>query len=156
MSDTLFPDRDCTKVEIDGVSVPEVFGTIDKEVEAVRYSAGISDISCVGVLRISGDHAYELTDRICPCFLHIRVNQMKHTLLLKEDGSPLADIYICKEQSGYIILGKGMQPWSTAILKICSLILKRRGLSRQHLPSRNSNGVSHTLRRACLQWHSMR
>jgi aminomethyltransferase len=108
MSDYFFPNFNCKKVEIDGVSVPEVFSTIDKEVGAVRHSVGISDISCVSVLRISGEHAYELTDRICPCFLHIRVNQMKHTILLKENGSPLADIYICKEQSGYVILGKGM------------------------------------------------
>ncbi len=108
MSDSFFPDSDCTRIEIDGVSVPEVFSSIDQEVSAVRNSVGVSDVSFVSVLRISGEHAYDLIDRICPCFLYVKTNQMKHTILLKESGSPLVDIYICKERINYLILAKGM------------------------------------------------
>ncbi len=76
MSDSFFSQRDCSRIEIDGVSVPQVFSSIDQEVQALRNSVGVSDISFVGVLRIAGEHAFDLIDRICPCFLYMRINQI--------------------------------------------------------------------------------
>ncbi len=98
----------CKTAGIDGVTVPVLFTSLEQEVHALRTSTAISDISCIALLRISGEHTFNLLDRVCPCFLFIKTNQMKHTLLLTEEGIPFADIYLCKEEKDYIVMGKGL------------------------------------------------
>jgi aminomethyltransferase len=95
-------------VDIDGVGVPSVFTSIKDEALAVRRSVGISDLSSVAVLRVSGRNALDLVNRVTPSFLRIKSNQMQHTVLITDDRLSLADLYVCKDHDDYLLLSRGM------------------------------------------------
>jgi glycine cleavage system aminomethyltransferase T len=77
---------------------------------AIRNSVALSRMEHVGCLRISGEDAFDVLDRICPKDLYLRDGQMLHTLLLSERAFPLADLYVCRDDDDYILLAEGMGP----------------------------------------------
>src|SRR3954469_17475948 len=62
----------------------------------------------VTAVRVTGSGAFAAIDRVCPRKLFMRDGQMLHTLLLHEDARPRADIYICPDDGGFILLAEGV------------------------------------------------
>jgi glycine cleavage system aminomethyltransferase T len=81
---------------------------VSKEHKAIRFSAAISTMNHVSCIRMSGDDVFEVMDAICPKELYLRDGQMQHTLLLTENASPLADVYVCCDDEDFIILAEGL------------------------------------------------
>ncbi len=78
------------------------------EVGAIRRSVAVSDISHLARLRVDGQHAFELLDRRLPCDLYLRNGEIRHTVLLKQDGTVCADLYLGRDGEGYFLLADGI------------------------------------------------
>lgn len=76
--------------------------------EAIRTSAAFSILDHVTALRVSGGGAFAAIDRVCPRKLFLRDGQMMHTLLLREDARPLADLYVCADDQDFILFAEGI------------------------------------------------
>ncbi|HZN93749.1 MAG TPA: phosphopantetheine-binding protein [Myxococcales bacterium] len=76
----------------------------EKQLPAVRTSVALSEQPHVRCLRVSGEGAVQLLDRVCPRELFVRDSQMMHTLLLDEAGTTAADVYVCRDDEAFILL----------------------------------------------------
>jgi glycine cleavage system aminomethyltransferase T len=76
--------------------------------EALRRSAAITRAEHVAVVRMAGSGAFSVLNRICPRELFLRDGQILHTLLLREDARPLADLYVCADDQDFILLAEGV------------------------------------------------
>jgi glycine cleavage system aminomethyltransferase T len=76
--------------------------------EAIRTSAAFSLQGHVTAVRVGGSGAFAAIDRICPRKLFLRDGQMIHTLLLRDDARPLADLYVCADDQDFILLAEGI------------------------------------------------
>ncbi|MDH5380777.1 MAG: hypothetical protein OEW75_07995 [Cyclobacteriaceae bacterium] len=72
---------------------------------AIRSGVAFSEDPDLLCLQIKGDSALDVLDKICPCDIFLQNGQMKHTLLLDDNGIPFADIYVCMEDFNTYILG---------------------------------------------------
>ncbi|MBW2453274.1 MAG: aminomethyltransferase family protein [Deltaproteobacteria bacterium] len=97
-----------TFVEVDGLSVPQRFGELGEEVQAIRRSVGLSARLDVACLRLSGHDAWEVLGRVCPANLFLRDAQLRHTLLLDESGKPIADWYVGNDDDAFLLLSEGL------------------------------------------------
>lgn len=96
--------------EITGFRAPLGFSSLEAEVGAIRRSVALSALPHTTALRITGDGAYDALDRIFPTELTIRDGRMRPTLLLRDDGSILADLYLCRDDEDFVILSEGTAP----------------------------------------------
>lgn len=80
----------------------------DKGLDALRTSAAIGDGNHVACVRVAGASAFDAINRICPRELFVRDGQILHTLLLREDGRPLADVYVCADDREFLLLAEGI------------------------------------------------
>jgi aminomethyltransferase len=94
--------------EVGGVWTPRRFGDVAAEVRALREGAALSALPHVACLRVTGDAAHDVLDRVVPADLFVRDGQIRHTLLLREDGAPLVDLYLCGDDDGFLLLAEGM------------------------------------------------
>lgn len=76
-------------------------------VSAIRHSAAVSRLDHVRYVRVRGDGAYDALDRVCAADLHLRDGQILHTLLLNEDASVFADVYLGCDDEEYLLLAEG-------------------------------------------------
>ena len=74
---------------------------------AIRLSVAVSEASQVSVLRVSGSAAFDALDRIVPRELFIRDGQILHSMLLKDDATLLADLFVCRQDESYLLLSEG-------------------------------------------------
>lgn len=93
--------------EVDGVEVPARYTTLEQEVSALRGGVGLSDRSYVCVLRLRGEDAYDLLDRCCPCAMYIRDGEVRHTVLLSEQGTPILDLYVGNDDESFFVFSEG-------------------------------------------------
>ena len=78
------------------------------QVRAIRErAAGIRHVD-LAVIRVSGEAAWELLDRLLPCELYLREGQLRPTLLLAPDGSILADVFVGADELDFWLLVDGM------------------------------------------------
>lgn len=77
------------------------------QVEAIRYRVALSEPDHVACLRLSGPGAFAALDALCPAQLFVRDCQMLQTLLLRPDGQPLADLYVCRDDEEFFLLAEG-------------------------------------------------
>lgn len=80
----------------------------DLALDALRTSAALGDASHVACVRVAGAGAFATIDRLCPRELFLRDGQLLHTLLLREDGRPLADVYVCADDRAFLLLAEGL------------------------------------------------
>lgn len=80
---------------------------VDQEVAAIRTAAALSALPDVTCLRLRGDAAYDALDRLCPTDLHLRDGQVRQSLLLREDGVPLADLTLALDDESFLLLAEG-------------------------------------------------
>lgn len=74
---------------------------------ALRESVAFSEKSHVAALRVEGRDAYEALDRLVAGELFAQSGRMRHTLLLRDDGTPLADVYVCARDDDFLLLAEG-------------------------------------------------
>lgn len=84
--------------------------SLEEQVLAVRQSCALSRMDHAVYLRISGPDAYEAVDRIIPMTLRLRDAQILLTLLLREDGTPLADVQLGREDDNFLLVAEGLPP----------------------------------------------
>lgn len=94
--------------EVGGAQTPRRFGDVAAEVRALREGVALSALPHVACLRVTGDAAHDVLDRVVPADLFVRDGQIRHTLLLREDGTPLVDLYLCGDDDGFLLIGEGM------------------------------------------------
>src|SRR5688572_2174792 len=78
------------------------------DVAAVRTAVTLTEGDHVACVRVAGADAHALLDRVSPRELFIRAGQMLQTLLLDDDATPLADVYLCSDDDDYLIVAEGL------------------------------------------------
>jgi aminomethyltransferase len=85
-------------------SVPLHYGSAMDEALAVRNRAGLGDLSHLGRLRIRGDGAVDLLERLCTADVaHQEDNTALHTLLCNECGGILDECYIIRLENFWVL-----------------------------------------------------
>lgn len=74
---------------------------------ALRESVALSDKDHLGVIAVEGPGAFDALDRLVSGDLFVQTGRMRHTLLLREDGTPLADVYVCARDDDFLLLAEG-------------------------------------------------
>ena len=81
--------------------------TLAAEVGALRTSAGVSRHDHVRLLRVTGDGAFDVIDRVTSAQLRVRDGQLLHTLMLTDEGHPMADVYVGRDDEEFFLLAEG-------------------------------------------------
>jgi glycine cleavage system aminomethyltransferase T len=81
------------------------------EMRAVRTSVALGvapgDAAHVACLHVSGGGAFEALSRVSSAELFLQDAQMRPSLLLREDGTPFADVYVCRSDESFYLLAEG-------------------------------------------------
>jgi aminomethyltransferase len=92
-------------VEFGGWHMPVQYASILDEVRAVRTAVGLFDLSHMGRLSVEGADALRLVERVASNHCaRIPIGSIRYALLLGEDGFPLDDILIYREQAGVYLV----------------------------------------------------
>ena len=81
---------------------------LEVEYRSLRHGAALSRMDHVGLVRVSGDDAIEAVDAICSGDLWVRDGRMLQTLILGEQGHPIADVYVCPDDEACILMFEGI------------------------------------------------
>src|SRR5262245_54527659 len=85
--------------------MPVQYGAILDEVRAVRRTAGLFDLSHMGRLRVEGPDAVRLVDRVSTNHCaRMAPGAIRYALLLNEEGFPLDDILVYREEDGVYLV----------------------------------------------------
>jgi aminomethyltransferase len=77
------------------------------EVVALRSSAGLSRASHVAIVRVDGPDALDFLQIASTQSPYVREGRVRHTLLLRDDASVLADAFIVNVDEGFLVLAEG-------------------------------------------------
>ena len=92
-------------VEFGGWSMPVQYGPILDEVKTVRTQAGLFDLGHMGRFRVVGPDAVALVDRVATNHCaKIPSQSIRYSLFCKEDGYPIDDLLIYREQGPDVYL----------------------------------------------------
>ncbi|WP_437993951.1 glycine cleavage T C-terminal barrel domain-containing protein [Sorangium sp. So ce145] len=80
---------------------------IEDEVRSIRSAVALGDGSHVVCLRLAGEGAFDALDRVSSADLFLQDAQMRPSLLLRDDGVPFADIYVCRDDESFFLLSEG-------------------------------------------------
>jgi glycine cleavage system aminomethyltransferase T len=92
---------------------------MQSEIDAIRTSAALSDLPHVAYLRVRGDDALAVVDKLCPAELVLREGQLLHTLLLNDDATVFADLYVGRDDDTFWLIGEGPTP-SQLAARVCA------------------------------------
>ena len=81
---------------------------LETQVSALRQSAAWSEVSHIHPVRITGEEAFEALDALCPAELYLQDTQILTTLLLDDDGHPLSDLLVCRDDRDFLLLSEGL------------------------------------------------
>lgn len=73
----------------------------------VRHGVAVSRPGHATCVRVDGAGAYDVLDAECSGDLYVGDGQMVQTLLLREDATPLADVYVCRDDDAFLVLAEG-------------------------------------------------
>ena len=94
-------------VDFAGWSLPVMYSSIIQEHLAVRTSAGLFDISHMGEILIEGKDSIQLLEKLIPTRVSkLETGKSMYTLLCKEDGTIIDDLFIFKmsEEKFYLVV----------------------------------------------------
>ena len=87
-------------VDFGGWNMPVQYGPILDEAKRVRNQCGLFDLSHMGRLRIVGSDAVAAVDRVATNYVaKIPVNSIRYSLFCRENGYPIDDLLIYREES---------------------------------------------------------
>jgi len=102
---SLHEDLGARMVEFGGWSMPVQYGAILDEVQTVRSKAGLFDLGHMGRFEVRGKDAVALVDRVATNHAaKIPVGAIRYALLLNEDGYPIDDLLIYREEVGVYLV----------------------------------------------------
>ncbi|MBE0478545.1 glycine cleavage system aminomethyltransferase GcvT [Candidatus Aerophobetes bacterium] len=89
-----------------GWEMPLYYTSIGEEHRAVRQTAGLFDVSHMGLLEVRGEDAADFLDTVCTNYIRwIRAGQCQYSFLLDPDGNVIDDIMVyCQEKDRYLIV----------------------------------------------------
>ena len=79
-------------------------------VTAIRESVAYASRDDVAYVRITGAGALDAVDRVCAADLRVRDGQLLQTLLLNDDATCFADVYVGCDDDAYFLLAEGPAP----------------------------------------------
>ncbi len=79
----------------------------DAQINALRTGVVWSTEPQVVCLRLAGDDAFSVLDRVCPADLYVRDGQVRPTVLLDERARVFADVYVGLDDDGYLLMSEG-------------------------------------------------
>lgn len=79
------------------------------ELEAIRTRVALSASRSVP-LAMRGDDARDALLHLLPSRLHLRDAQARESLLLNDEGRPIADVIVCADDEDYLLLVEGLTP----------------------------------------------
>jgi aminomethyltransferase len=92
-------------VEFGGWHMPLQYGSILAEGQTVRTRCGLFDLSHMGRFEVRGRDAVALVDRVCTNHCaKIPVGSIRYSLLCREDGRPLDDLLIYRDEVGVYLV----------------------------------------------------
>ena len=77
------------------------------EVFAMRNSAGLSRATHVAIVRVDGAEALDFLQGASTQSPYVREGRVRHTLLLRDDASVLADAFVVNVDDGFLVLAEG-------------------------------------------------
>lgn len=112
--------------------------SLREELDAIRLATAWCDASPMVVLRVSGAAAFATLDRLCPAALSLQDTQLRPTVLLREDGTVFADVYVARDDEHYFLLSEGpsaveLEAWVRTHAAGAALQLERLESSHQLL-----------------------
>jgi glycine cleavage system aminomethyltransferase T len=75
---------------------------------SLRSSVALSRLDHVLCVRVSGEGAFGLIDRVFPRELFLRDGQLAQGLLLREDGTVFADCHLASDEDDFFLLVEGL------------------------------------------------
>ena len=92
-------------VEFGGWHMPVQYASILEEVRTVRGHCGLFDLSHMGRFEVVGRDAVALVERVCTNHCaKIPVGSIRYSLLCREDGRPLDDLLIYRDEVGVYLV----------------------------------------------------
>lgn len=82
----------------------------DAQIVTLRNGVAWSTEPQVVCLRLSGDDAFSVLDRVCPADLYVRDGQVRPSVLLDEQARVIADVYVGLDDDGYLLMSEGLSP----------------------------------------------
>lgn len=81
--------------------------SLEEQMRGLRSSSGLSHADHIAVLHVEGADAFDLLEYASTRRLYLREGQVRHTLLLRDDGGLFADVYIGSGDDGLYVLAEG-------------------------------------------------
>lgn len=81
--------------------------SLEAEVFAIRNSAGLSRSTHVAIVRVDGAGALDFLQTASTQSPYMREGRVRHTLLLRDDASVLADAFIVNVDDAFLVLAEG-------------------------------------------------
>ncbi|HVS17172.1 MAG TPA: glycine cleavage system aminomethyltransferase GcvT [Planctomycetota bacterium] len=92
-------------IEFGGYAMPVQYGPILDEVRCVRTAAGLFDLGHMGRVLVTGPDAVAFVDRIATNHCaRIPVRAIRYSLLCREDGNPLDDVLLYRQEDAVYIV----------------------------------------------------
>lgn len=80
---------------------------LSSAVAAIRESVAVSVLDHVCILRLDGPDAFDAADRLFTRDLYLRDGQLSQGLLLREDGTIFADVYLAADDEDFFFVAEG-------------------------------------------------
>lgn len=77
---------------------------------AIRRRVAFASSAHFACLSVEGPGAFATLDRVCCGDLFLQDGQTRHTLMLRPDATPLADVYVARDGERYYVLAEGPSP----------------------------------------------
>jgi aminomethyltransferase len=92
-------------VEFAGWEMPQQYGSVKEEQEAVRTAAGIFDVSHMGRYEVRGNTASEfLQHLVTNDVARLAPNRAQYTLLCQPDGGIIDDLVVYRTESAWLVV----------------------------------------------------
>ncbi len=78
------------------------------EIAALRTGVALDRSDTTRVIALRGEHARAALLHLLPSRLYLRDAQVRESLLLREDGRPIADVLACADDEDYFLLVEGL------------------------------------------------
>jgi aminomethyltransferase len=85
-------------------------------ISAIRSGVALCEPRHVGFLRLAGEDAFALLDRVVPAELHLRDAMLLQTVLLDEEAHPIADLYVGRDDEEFLLVSEGLDAAGLASL----------------------------------------
>jgi len=99
--------------------------SLASEVSAIRSSAGLSRSAHIVIVRVDGAGALDFLQTASTQSPYMREGRVRHTLLLKDDASLLADAFIVNIDDGFLVIAEG--PSEAALVQWLEQLRDRAG-----------------------------